>query len=131
MQSSKMSYLDSHIATIVVLKVYKACSKKDRTSTIKTLFYNILSTVLFKAVPSTGDILLPTFLPLLEYFLERTFCDGEQFFYRIFQNLRVFKKRPNFLNNVPTSTEGALGYWAHLAAGFDNKLPFAPVRYEH
>ena len=43
----------------------------------------------------------------------------------------VFTKRPNFLNSSPTSTEGALGYWAHLAAGFDNKLPFAPFRYEH
>jgi hypothetical protein len=23
------------------------------------------------------------------------------------------------------------GYWAHLAAGLDNKLPFASFRYEH
>jgi hypothetical protein len=40
--------------------------KKDRTFTIKTLFYNILSTVPFKVVPSTGDTPFPTFLPLLE-----------------------------------------------------------------
>jgi hypothetical protein len=85
----------------------KACSKKDRTFATKTLFYNILSTVHFKEVPSTGDTPFPTFLPLLECFLERTFCDGAQFCYRNFLNLRVFKKRPNFLNSSPTSTEGA------------------------
>ena len=82
--------------------------KKDRTFTINNLFYNILSTVPFKAAPSTGDTQFPTFLPFLERFLERTFCDGVQFSYRIFPKLRVFKKRPNFLNGSPTSTEGAL-----------------------
>ena len=65
--------------------------KKDRTLGIKTSFYIILSTVPFKVVPSTDDTPLPTFLPLLECFLERTFCDGSQFSYRIFLNLRVFK----------------------------------------
>ena len=50
-------------------------------------FYNILSTVPFKVVPSTGDTLFPTFLPLLESFLEGTFCDGTQFSYCIFLNL--------------------------------------------
>ena len=63
------------------MKKYKACSKKDRTFVIKTLFYNILSNV-----PSTGDTPFPTFLPLLEWFLERTFCGGAQFSYRIFLN---------------------------------------------
>jgi hypothetical protein len=86
---------------------YKPCSKKDRTFAIKTLFYNILSTVPFKVVPSTRDTPFP-FLPLLECFLERTFYDGAQFSYRIFLKLRVFKKRPNFLNSSPTSKEGAL-----------------------
>jgi hypothetical protein len=80
---------------------------KNRTFVMKTLFYNILSTVPFKVVPSTGDIPFPAFLPLLECFLERTFSDGAQFSYLIFLNLRVFKKRPNFLNSSPTSTEGA------------------------
>jgi hypothetical protein len=75
---------------------YKACLKKDRTFATKTLFFNILSTVHFKVVPSTGDTPFPTYRPLLECFLERTFCDGAQFSYRIFLNLRVFKKRPNF-----------------------------------
>jgi hypothetical protein len=88
--------------------MYKACSKKDRTFVINTLFYNILSTVPFTAVPSPGDTPFPTFLPLLECFLERIFCDGAQFSYRIFLNLRVFQKRPNLLNSSPTSTEGAL-----------------------
>jgi hypothetical protein len=92
------------------LEEYKVCSKEDRTFAIKTLFYNILSTVSFKVVPSTGDTPFPTFLPLLECFLERTFCDGVRFSYRIFLDLRVFKKRPNFLNSAPTSKEGALGY---------------------
>jgi hypothetical protein len=89
-------------------QAYKACSKKDRTFAIKTLFYNILGTVPFKVVPSTGDTPFPTFLQLLECFLERTFCDGAQFSYRIFLNFRVFKKRLNFLNSSPTSREGAL-----------------------
>jgi len=78
--------------------------KKNWTFAIKTLFYNILSTVPFKLVPSTGNTLFPTFLPLLEC----TFCDVAQFSYRIFLNLRVFKKGPNSLNSSPTSTEGAL-----------------------
>jgi hypothetical protein len=88
--------------------IYKACSKKDRTFAIKTLFYIILSTVPFRVVPSTGDTPFLTFLPLLECFLERTFCDGAQFSYRIFLNLHMFKKRPNFLNSAPTSIEGML-----------------------
>jgi hypothetical protein len=56
--------------------------KKDRTFARNTLFYNILSTVPFKVVPSTGDTPLPAFLTLLECFLERTFSDGAQFSYR-------------------------------------------------
>ena len=83
---------------------YKACSKKGRTSATKPLFYNIVSTVLFKVVLSTGDTPSPTFVPLLECFLECTFYEGVQFSYRIFLNLCVFKKRPNFLNSLPTST---------------------------
>jgi hypothetical protein len=82
--------------------------RKDRTFATNTLFHNILSTVPSKAVPSTGDTPFPTFLPLLESFLERTFYDGAQFPYRIFLNLRVFENRQNFLNSSPTSTEGAL-----------------------
>jgi hypothetical protein len=39
----------------------------------------------------------------VECFLERTVGDGAQFSYRIFLTLRVFKKRPNFLNSSPTS----------------------------
>jgi hypothetical protein len=50
-------------------------------------FYSILSTVPFMVVPSTGNTTFPTFLPLLEWFLERTFCDGAQLSYRIFLNL--------------------------------------------
>ena len=40
-----------------------------------------------KVVPSTGDAPFPTFLPLLECFLECTLSDGAQFSYRIFLNL--------------------------------------------
>ena len=50
-------------------------------------FYSILSTVPFKLVSSTGDTPFPTFLPLLECFLERSFCDGAEFSNRIFPNL--------------------------------------------
>ena len=49
-------------------------------------FYSILSTVPFKVVSCTGETPFP-FLPLLECFLEHTFCDGAQFSYRIFLNL--------------------------------------------
>ena len=68
---------------------YKACSKKYCTFAIKILLfiYSILSTVPFKVVPCTGDSPFPTFLPLLECFLERTFCDGAQFSCRILLNL--------------------------------------------
>jgi len=55
--------------TIVLNKIYMVYSKKDRTFVIKTLFYNILSTVPFKVVPCTGGTPFPTFLPLLECFL--------------------------------------------------------------
>jgi hypothetical protein len=96
----------------------KARSKKDRTFAIQTLFSNILSTAPFKVVPSTDDTPFPTFLPLLEYFLERTFCDGTQYSYSIFLNLRVLKKIPNFLNNAPTSTDGALRLQITLSGWF-------------
>jgi hypothetical protein len=86
---------------------YKACSKKDRTFVIKTLFYNILSTIPFKVFPSTGDTTFLTFLLLLQCFLEHTFCDGVQLSYRIFLNLRVLKK-PNFLNSAPSVLVGGL-----------------------
>jgi hypothetical protein len=62
---------------------------------------------LLQSSPPTGDTPFPTFLPLFECLLERTFCDGAQFFYRIFLNIRVFKKILNFLNSSPTSTEDA------------------------
>jgi hypothetical protein len=87
-------------------RMYKACSKKDRTFAIKTSLYNILSTVPFKVIPFTGGTPFRTFLPLLECFLERTFCDGAQLSH--FPNFRVLKKRPNFLNSAPNSKEGAL-----------------------
>ena len=75
------------------MPLHKACSKKDRTFAINTLFYNILSTVPFRLVPCTGDTPFLTFLLFLECFVERTFCDGAQFSYHIFLNLRVFKKK--------------------------------------
>jgi hypothetical protein len=101
--------------------------KKDRTFATKTLFYNILSTVPFKLVPSTGDTPFPTFLPLLEWFLERTFCDGAQFSSRIFQNLREFKKRKNFLNSSPTNTEGALRLLSAPSGTFWQQTAICPV----
>jgi hypothetical protein len=41
--------------------------------------------------PSTGNTPFPMFIPLLDCFLERIFCDGVEFSYRIFLNLRVHK----------------------------------------
>ena len=109
------------------LTVYKACSKKDRTFAIKNLFYSVLSTAPFLVVPCTGDTPFPTFLPLLECFLERTFCDGVQFSYHIFLSLRVFDKRPNFLNNAPTSTEGALRLLSAPSGRFWQQSAICPV----
>jgi hypothetical protein len=106
---------------------YKACSKKDRTFAIKILFYNILSTVPFKVVPSTDNTPLPTFHPLLECFLERTFCDGAQFSYRVVLNLRVLKKRRNVLNSSPTSTEGALRLLSAPNGRFWQQTTICPV----
>jgi hypothetical protein len=103
------------------------CSEKDRTFATKTLFYNILSTVRFKAVPSTGYTPSPMFLPLLEYFLERTFCDGAQFCYRIFLKLRVFKKRPNVLKSAPTSTEDVLRLLSAPSDRFWQQTAICPV----
>ena len=77
---------------------HKACSQKDWTFIIKLycLFYIILSTLPFKVVSSTGDTPFPMFLPLLECFLERTFCDGAQFPYHIFLNLLYGLEKTTF-----------------------------------
>ena len=125
-------YLSPLLAWVVwsilcTCRMYKTCSKKDQTFAIKTLFHNILSTVPFKLVPSTGDTPLPTILPLLECFLERTFCDGAQFSYRIFLNLRVFKKRTNFLINSPTRTESALRLLSAPSGRFWQRAAICPV----
>jgi hypothetical protein len=101
--------------------------KKKTTFTRKASFYNILSTVPSEAVPSTGDTPLPTFLPTLECYMERTFCGGAQFSYRIFLNLRVFKKRPNFLNSSPTSIEDALGLLNAPRGRFWQQTTICPV----
>jgi len=60
---------------------------KKRPNLCYRLHCSILSTVPFKAVPSTDNTPFPTFLPLLECFLEYTNCDGEQFSYCVFLNL--------------------------------------------
>ena len=115
--------------------IYKACSKKDRTFGIKTLFYNILSTVPFKVVSSTGDTPFSTFLPLLECALERTFCDGAQFSYRIFLNIRVFKKRQNFwykdfilqhFKNCPLQSSSL--YWRYTVPNVSSSVGMLPER---
>jgi hypothetical protein len=81
----------------------------------------------FKVVPSTGDTPFPTFLPLLECFLERSFCDGAQFSYRIVLNICVFKKRPNFLNSSPTSKEGALRLLSVPSGRFWQQTAICPL----
>jgi hypothetical protein len=77
--------------------------------------------------PSTGDTPFPVFLTLLECFLERTFCDGVQFSYRVFLNLRVFKRRPNFLNSAPTIIEGALRLLSAPSARFWQQTAICPI----
>ena len=56
--------------------------KKRPNACYKDFILQHLNTVPFKTVPSTGDTPFPTFFPLLECFLEHTFCDGAQFSYR-------------------------------------------------
>ena len=112
----------------VTLYLHKVCSKKQRTFAIKNLFY-ILSTVPFKVVPSTGDIPFPTFLPLLECFLERTFS------YRAvllahFRESSCVQKRPNCLNSSPISIEGALRLHVHkLFAGLIRRTVCARAQF--
>jgi hypothetical protein len=106
---------------------YKGCSKKDGTFVIKILFYNISNTVPFRVVLFTGDTPFPKFLPLLECFLERSFCDGAQFSCRIFLYPRVLKKRPNFLNSASTSREGALRLLSSSSGRFWQQTAICPV----
>ena len=72
------------------LILYKACSNKV-VFVVKLVLltgtFSTLSPVPFKAVPSTGDKRFPTFLPLLDFFLERISSDGTQFSCRVFLNL--------------------------------------------
>jgi hypothetical protein len=77
---------------------YKLCSKKDRTFAIKTLLLILehCKPIPFKVVPSTGDTQFPTFLLLLECFLEHIFCDGMQCSYCIFLNLFYGLKMTSF-----------------------------------
>jgi len=85
-----------NIGTIAIQGDFKG----DRTFAIKTLLLILqhLSTVPFKVVPSTGRTPFPTFLPPLECFLERTFCDGAQFSYRFFLNLLYGLETTSFQN---------------------------------
>jgi hypothetical protein len=64
---------------------------------------------------------------LLECFLELVFCDGAQFSYRIFLNLQLFKKRPNFLNSAPTSKEGVLRLLSEPSGRFWQQTAICPV----
>ena len=58
-------------------------------------FYSILSTVPFKAVPTTGDTPFPTFLPLLKCFLEHTFYNGHSSLIKFFWiSSMVLNQRP-------------------------------------
>jgi len=68
-------YIEENYAHTVVDHIQSVFKKRPNFCS----FYSILSTVPFKVVPSTGDALFPTFLPLLDCFLERTFRDGAQF----------------------------------------------------
>ena len=69
--------------------MYKACSKKDRTFAIKTVFFILqhFKHCSFQSSPLYWRYTVPALLPLLECFLESTFCDGMQFCYCIFLNI--------------------------------------------
>jgi hypothetical protein len=98
------AYLKIHWYISLTIHWHIECVFKKRTNfAINTLFYNILSTVPFKVVPSTGDTPFPTFLPLLECVLWRRAVLLSHFP----ESTRVQKKK-EFLNSSPTSKEGAL-----------------------
>jgi hypothetical protein len=61
----------------------------DRTFAVRNVLRILqhLSTIPFKVFPYAADTPFLTFLPLLEWFLERTFCDDAPFSCRILLNL--------------------------------------------
>jgi hypothetical protein len=59
-------------------------------------FYGTLSTVPFRVVLSTADTQFPMFLPLLECFLDRIFCDNALFSYRNVLNLLYGLEKTSF-----------------------------------
>jgi len=86
--------------------------KKDRTFAIKPL---LLISQHFKhcplqSSPYTSNTPFPTFLPLLECFLERTFSDGAQFSYRIFLNLLHGLETTSFRSGFKFGKEEKV-YW--------------------
>jgi hypothetical protein len=87
--------------------------KEHRSFAIKTLFYNILRTVSFNIVPSTGDTPFPTFLTLLECFLDRIFRHGAQFSYRIFLNLLYGLETTIFQSGFKFGKQGKV-FWGYV-----------------
>jgi len=69
------------------------------------LIFCFLSTVHFKVVISNGDTHLTTFLPLLEYFLEPTICDGARYSYRIFLYLLYSLEKNSFQTGFSISKQ--------------------------
>ena len=67
----------------------KSCSKKDRTFAIKSvlLILQHFKRCSFQSSPLYCRYTVPAVSPLLECFLESSFCDGAQFSYRISLNL--------------------------------------------
>jgi hypothetical protein len=76
-----ISLQNQKISRHIHVPYIKGVLKKNRTFAIKTslLILQHFNIVSFTVVPSTGDTSFPTFLPLLDCFLEHTFCDGAQF----------------------------------------------------
>jgi len=80
-------------------KFIHGCNLRRMMSTLKNTLYKASSNKDFIAIlqhfkhcpiqssPLYWQYTVPTFLPLLVCFLERTFCDGAQFSYCIFPNL--------------------------------------------
>jgi hypothetical protein len=98
-----MKYLVSQCLGQNIHDVVKGVLKKPELLLERLLLILQHCIVPFKEVPSTGDTPFWMVILSLECFLERTFCDGEQFSYRIFLNLlcglkHLFKVVLSFVN---------------------------------
>jgi hypothetical protein len=104
---------------------------RKKTEPIKTSFYNILSTAPFKVVPLLA-------IHRSQRFFHRWNASWNALSVMVHSSLIAFsrvsacsKKDRTFEIARQTAMGARYCYWVYLAAGFDNKLPFALFCCEH